>query len=269
MKTKMKKPLSTLLLAMLSIGIQAQQIQAPKQVKVVMKTNDNGKTEMFEANELTPEVEKRLKEAGVNIEELKKGSKVIVHSSKNITDGTSGSTNKKEAQVINIYSGDDKEAEVKILNNGSKTNSESFSFSTSGDEVKVIVNGEEIISGEKDGKSKKVKTIFISTNLTNSTSEELRKAGISETNPSLEIEEVVCMPNPTTGKFKISFKSGSEEAVALEVRDINGKIALKEVLTHSGDGYSKELDLGKEAKGIYFVTISQSGKATTKKLVVN
>lgn len=273
MKSQTKSILAAVSIALFTLSANAQQSKTPKQVKVYIKTNDNGKTEVFEASELTPEVEKRLKEAGINISDLRNGAKVTINKTTNTKTESSGQKSDSKSSSISISTSSESEgdnAEVKLINiNGGNviTKSDVYTYSTSDDDVKVIVNGEEVVSERGSGKGTKV--IFISTNLLNTTAEERQKAGITDTKEHLEIKEMVCMPNPTNGKFKISFETDNKTEAALDVRDINGKIVLSEKLSHSGNGFSKEIDLGEQAKGVYFVTISQSGKTNTKKLILH
>ncbi len=259
MKTGIKSIITAAIVCLVSLGTSAQQNTTPKKVKVHIVTDENGKTDTFEATELTPEVEKKLKEAGVNISELKNGSVITINRSTS-SSTTSTDDNGTTVRTININGGNENEQ-----GNELKT----YSFTSDGSNVKVIVNGEEVTSSHSDSKDKKVNMFFVMVNLTNSSAEERKKAGINDTKESLEINEVLCMPNPTNGKFKISFKSENKSNVEMLVRDINGKIVLKEQASNNNGEFSKEIDLGNQAKGIYFVTINQDGKATTKKLVVN
>jgi hypothetical protein len=259
MKTSIKSIAIAAIVGLLSLGMSAQQDTKPKKVMVHIVTDENGKTNTFEATELTPEAEQKLKEAGINISELKNGSVVTINRTTS-SSTTSTNDNGTTIKTININGGNETE-----LGNDLKT----YSFTSDDSNVKVIVNGEELTSSHSDSKDKKVKMVFVMVNLTNSSAEERKKAGINDTKESLEINEVLCMPNPTNGKFKISFKSENKSNVELLVRDINGKIVLKEQAANNNGEFSKEIDLGNEAKGIYFVTINQGGKATTKKLVVN
>lgn len=257
MKTSIKSIAIAAVVCLLSIGMSAQQNPTPKKVKVHIVTDENGKTSSFEATELTPEVEQKLKEAGLKVNELKNGSVVTINRTTSTTNNEGDGTTIK---TININGGNGIESE-----NDLKT----YSFTSDGSNVKVIVNGGEVTSTHSDSKDKTVRMMFVMVNLSNTSAEERKKAGINDTKESLEIKEVLCMPNPTNGKFKISFNSENKSNVELLVRDINGKIVLKEQATNSNGEFSKEIDLGNEAKGIYFVTINQDGKATTKKLVVN
>ncbi len=257
MKTEIKSIIMAAVVCLVSLGMSAQQNVTPKKVKVHIVTDENGKTDTFEATELTPEVEKKLKEAGVNISELKNGSVITINRSTS-SSTTSTDDNGTTVKTININGGNEQENDLKT-----------YSFTSDGSNVKIIVNGEEVSSSHNDSKDKKVNMFFVMVNLTNSSAEERKKAGINDTKENLEINEVICMPNPTNGKFKISFKSENKSNVEMLVRDINGKIVLKEQATNNNGEFSKEIDLGNQAKGIYFVTINQDGKATTKKLVVN
>lgn len=70
-------------------------------------------------------------------------------------------------------------------------------------------------------------------------------------------------PNPTSGKFFVTFSKAVDNATILILDEV-GKI-----ITHvRAKGYKAEFDLSARAAGIYFVRITDKGKITITKKVV-
>jgi hypothetical protein len=69
-------------------------------------------------------------------------------------------------------------------------------------------------------------------------------------------------PNPTTGKFSITFSNALQNA-NIVITDINGKI----VQQSKGNGNRLAFDLSTLSAGIYFVRIEEAGKVITEKIV--
>ena len=67
-------------------------------------------------------------------------------------------------------------------------------------------------------------------------------------------------PNPTTGKFFITFSKKLKKAKVM-LTDVNGKV-LQQLI---GDGYQLTFDLYGKANGIYFIRIEDNGLIITKK----
>jgi hypothetical protein len=89
------------------------------------------------------------------------------------------------------------------------------------------------------------------------------KAVQSETKELMEFQPVDALyPNPTTGKFFITFSKPLKNAT-LRLTDINGKI----VQQARGNGSKIEFDLSAMAAGVYFVNIEDQGTIISKKVV--
>jgi hypothetical protein len=69
-------------------------------------------------------------------------------------------------------------------------------------------------------------------------------------------------PNPTTGRFYISFSKAIDNAI-IQIADVNGKIIQK----IKASGTRLELDLSNQPGGTYFVMI-QAGEITINKKVI-
>ncbi|MBW7893369.1 MAG: T9SS type A sorting domain-containing protein [Chitinophagaceae bacterium] len=80
---------------------------------------------------------------------------------------------------------------------------------------------------------------------------------------STDFEEVDALyPNPTTGKFYITFSKAIDNAI-IQVLDVNGKI----VQQLKGNGTRLELDLSNQPSGTYFILIKSNGKIINKKVL--
>ena len=89
--------------------------------------------------------------------------------------------------------------------------------------------------------------------------------GINETknNYSLTI-----YPNPTAGVFQINYSAAEKGVYQLSVIDATGKTVYAESVSQFNDEYKKDIDLGKQAKGVYFVEIIFLDKKTVIKRIV-
>lgn len=76
-------------------------------------------------------------------------------------------------------------------------------------------------------------------------------------------EEVDALyPNPTTGKFYITFSKAIDNAI-IQVLDVNGKV----VQRVKGSGTRLEFDLSNQPSGTYFVLIKSNEMIINKKVV--
>ncbi|HMT76024.1 MAG TPA: T9SS type A sorting domain-containing protein [Chitinophagaceae bacterium] len=89
------------------------------------------------------------------------------------------------------------------------------------------------------------------------------KDSIAGKNEVVEFQEVDALyPNPTTGRFSITFSKNLSGALVV-IMDISGKVLSRTTAT----GYKTELDLSPFAAGVYYVRIEDDGKTITKKVV--
>lgn len=69
-------------------------------------------------------------------------------------------------------------------------------------------------------------------------------------------------PNPTTGKFFVTFSKALKGAIVY-ITDANGRTISK----FKGNGYKVDFDLSSMAAGVYFIRIDDAGNIITKKVV--
>ena len=84
------------------------------------------------------------------------------------------------------------------------------------------------------------------------------------------ISEVKVFPNPSDGRFKLSFEYSGEEKIKAKVFDITGKL-VKDVsndLVKSERSVTADIDLESPSSGIYFIRIEWGKSLLTKKIIV-
>ncbi len=76
-------------------------------------------------------------------------------------------------------------------------------------------------------------------------------------------EEVEALfPNPTTGKFYITFSKALDNST-IQILDVNGKV----IQRLKGSGTRIEFDLSNQPSGTYFVLINTNGVIINKKVI--
>ena len=68
-------------------------------------------------------------------------------------------------------------------------------------------------------------------------------------------------PNPTTGKFTVSFISENESKYTLKVFDILGETIIQKTIQSIEGINSREVDLSDSPKGIYLLMMYRDGEA--------
>lgn len=69
-------------------------------------------------------------------------------------------------------------------------------------------------------------------------------------------------PNPTTGKFTVTFSKSIDRATVV-IMDNTGR----QLARASANGFLAEFDLSNHPAGVYFIRIEENGKIITKKVV--
>lgn len=88
-----------------------------------------------------------------------------------------------------------------------------------------------------------------------------QETGISENAATVDMD---IFPNPNDGHFTLRTKGSSGKAEIL-IHDVLGKLILKQ---ETGASQSVELDLGVNAKGLYFVTLKNESGVSVRKVTV-
>jgi hypothetical protein len=281
---------------------------------IVWMDEDGKKTELNE------ETIKEMAADGENVK-VKKRIEVIV--SKNgdkqkkdiiIMNNDNEATAEIEVEVEKEIGVDDKEVikdkKVWIIKNGKKIelkDEKTFHFKTEGDQITVIVDGEELdVSDFAEGKFMGDKDIFITNKsgedgsakqtmnvsveekngdtyieidikrdaLKNVTISEIMKTDVSfkdidfSIKNNLKPSELNYYPNPNDGKFNLKFNLDQKGEVIVKVLDILGNEIYKETLLDFNGIYDNQLDLTGHEKGIYVLQVQQGRKALSRKILI-
>jgi len=83
------------------------------------------------------------------------------------------------------------------------------------------------------------------------------------------LKDLAIYPNPTTGKFTISFNTGGIlHNLQIKITNVTGQ---QVILRNYGDNikqFHEELDMSEQARGVYFVEFTADGQRMIRKLVV-
>jgi hypothetical protein len=90
--------------------------------------------------------------------------------------------------------------------------------------------------------------------------------------PTVEraISEVKVFPNPSDGRFQLSFDYSGKEKLVAKVFDITGKLVqdISTDLVKSESSVTANIDLESPGSGIYFIRIEWGKSLLTKKIIV-
>lgn len=81
-------------------------------------------------------------------------------------------------------------------------------------------------------------------------------------------ENINCSPNPSNGKFNLSFELKNTNPVSIDILSPAGEVLYHESLANFSGKYSKEINTASLAKGVYALRIRQGSNSTVKKLVI-
>lgn len=134
----------------------------------------------------------------------------------------------------------------------------------------IIINGKE---EGKEGKTKNVvitKTIVKRIDIKDADEKELKRLGQStgSKDQKLNLTNMNFYPNPNTGKFNLSFSLPDKGDADITILNTEGKVVYTEKLPAFSGNYDKEIDISKQAKGIYFVKVEQGKNSQVKKIVL-
>jgi len=90
--------------------------------------------------------------------------------------------------------------------------------------------------------------------------------------PGFELaeSEVKVFPNPSDGRFQLTFEYEGKEKISAKVFDITGKMVknITEDLIISENSVTSNVDLESPSSGIYFIRIEWGKTILTKKIIV-
>ena len=214
-----------------------------------------------------------------SMEDMRKGIEKMRESLKNMHIQIESNSDNKEDFRFHFNLPDDESEKSNVCDGYSYT----YKYSHDNNEETDSLMDEDhfIIMGDKDEKSPVLEKIISSKNgkqifvfkRTDSSNESV-KQNISQDQymkkaNMTDIHDLHYFPNPTGGKFKLTFHTDLKDDITIQVVDENGKEVYSEKISNFEGDYSKEIDLGNKSKGNYFLKIFQSGNSLTKKLVLN
>ncbi|HQQ94384.1 MAG TPA: T9SS type A sorting domain-containing protein [Bacteroidia bacterium] len=85
----------------------------------------------------------------------------------------------------------------------------------------------------------------------------------------LEVQDLKLSPNPSTGITGISLVLPTKGLTTIAVINTMGQAVYREELECLSEKLVHELDLNALPRGVYFIRVTQNGKAFTKKLLLN
>ncbi|MEJ8757058.1 T9SS type A sorting domain-containing protein [Pontibacter sp. H259] len=99
----------------------------------------------------------------------------------------------------------------------------------------------------------------------------LKEAGVKvekSTKKELKIDNLSYYPNPSNGRFNVSFTLPDKGEATLKVLDSTGKEVYQEMISKPASLFEKQIDVSGFGKGIFYLQVAQNGKTLTKRLLV-
>jgi hypothetical protein len=83
-------------------------------------------------------------------------------------------------------------------------------------------------------------------------------------------KDINVFPNPSDGRFQLTFEQSGAEKVTAKVFDITGKLVkdISEDLVREDTSISAQVNLESPKSGIYFLRVSIGNKVLTKKIII-
>lgn len=98
--------------------------------------------------------------------------------------------------------------------------------------------------------------------------DEEEKKALKTGKNNLKAEQFSLYPNPGNGLFRLRFTLEKDGNTQIRVTALGGKEVYSEQLTDFSGTCEKEIDLSREPKGVYYLTVKQGKRSMTQKLVI-
>ncbi len=133
----------------------------------------------------------------------------------------------------------------------------------------VVVHSDDSKSDEGEKKCTKI-VIIKKVSVTDASESDLKMLGkqTGVTDNKLELSSLNFYPNPSNGKFNLSFNLKEKGNTDITVLNMEGKKVYSEKLNDFTGAYDKEIDISKNPKGVYFVRVEQGQHSQLKKIVL-
>ena len=79
---------------------------------------------------------------------------------------------------------------------------------------------------------------------------------------------IAIYPNPSKGKFVIESNTTAVKEVEMNITDINGRLIIHKQLKNTSGAFKEMIDFRNQAKGVYFVKISNNGVNKVFKVII-
>ncbi len=93
----------------------------------------------------------------------------------------------------------------------------------------------------------------------------LKKAAVENT---LKVESLQFYPNPSDGRFDLSFNLSEKGNTVVRVVDMAGKEVFQDKLGKFTGTYEKQIDISGQSNGVYFLQVEQNNQIMMKKIVI-
>jgi hypothetical protein len=140
-------------------------------------------------------------------------------------------------------------------------------------ERKIIIINEQGKDGNKYPKEQKsefrivIKTCNIQ-DLDKEDKKTFKSEGKTSFNENLKINQVDFYPNPNNGRFNLSFHLEKQGNTEISIFSMDGKNVYKEMLPDFTGNYRNEIDISKNANGVYFIKVTQGKNSWFKKMIL-
>jgi len=98
--------------------------------------------------------------------------------------------------------------------------------------------------------------------------ESLKDAGVKTKKKELHLDDLKFSPNPSNGKFNLSFTLKEKKKVTINIYNMNGKVVYSETLKDFQGEYNKEIDISEQESGAFFLQIVQGLYDIIKKIII-
>lgn len=134
----------------------------------------------------------------------------------------------------------------------------------------IVVDQENAATDGDKGKTVKkmiiIRTVKISDITTDDETILNKTTGVGD--KKLSSDEMKFYPNPSDGKFNLTFSLASKGDAEINVINIEGRSIYNEKLPSFSGKYDKQIDISQNPKGTYFVKIAQGDHTLVKKVVL-
>ncbi len=196
-----------------------------------------------------------------------------------LEDGTIDIIGGKDGEMIKtviVNAGDDDKMNVEVLEGGKldeeikKAMKEAGVSGDAKSTQKIVIINDDKAPGDKKEKHITKMIVVKRIDVTDANESDMKRMGknAGESDGKLAIEKMNFYPNPSNGKFNLSFTLPEKGDTEITILNIDGKVVYKESLPNFSNTYDKEIDISKNAKGVYFVKVEQGKHAQVKKIVL-